>query len=192
MDTRHPVEPPLHDERLTLEAPAPGAGTDTPAVPMMLGTRRDFCRAACVASLGALAATALQACGGGSSNPNDPNGNFTGFPVLPSINATVTGGAATFTIDASSPLANPGGAALVTSNLGSMLVVRNDATNVSAFTAICTHQQCTVNTFQNGTFQCPCHGSQYNTSGAVTRGPAPSALRRFNATLTNNVVSITV
>ena len=170
MDTRLPVEP----------------------VPVMLGTRRDFCRAACVASLGALAATALQACGGGSNNPNDPNGNFTGFPVLPSINATVANGAATFTIDAASPLANPGSAALVTSAIGSMLVVRNDAATVTAFTATCTHQQCTVNTFQGGTFQCPCHGSQYNTSGAVTRGPAPSSLRRFNATLNNNVVTITV
>ena len=192
MDTRHPVEPSLADERLTLEALAPGAQADTPAVPMLFGSRRDFCRAACVASLGALAATAIQACGGGSSNPNDPNGNFTGFPVLPSIQATVAGGAATFTIDAASPLNNAGGAALVTSNLGSMLVVRNDATTVSAFTATCTHQQCTVNTYQNGTFQCPCHGSQYNTSGGVTRGPAPSALRRFNATLANNVVTITV
>jgi Rieske Fe-S protein len=165
--------------------------TRLPVEPLIPGTRRDFCRAACVASLGALAASALQGCGG-SSNPNDPNGNFSGFPVLPSIQATVTNGAATFTIDATSPLANPGGAALVTSNLGSMLVVRNDATTVTAFTATCTHQQCTVNTFQGGTFQCPCHGSQYNASGAVTRGPAPSSLRRFNATLTNNVVSITV
>jgi cytochrome b6-f complex iron-sulfur subunit len=192
METRHPVEPSLRDELVTLEAPAPGAPADPLAVPATLGTRRDFCRAACVASLGALAAATLQACGGGSNNPNDPNGNFTGFPVLPSINATVANGAATFTIDASSPLATPGNAALVTSGIGSMLVVRNDATTVTAFTAICTHQQCTVNTFQGGTFQCPCHGSQYNTSGAVTRGPAPSSLRRFNATLNNNVVTITV
>jgi cytochrome b6-f complex iron-sulfur subunit len=192
MDTRLPLEPSLADDVLTLEAPAPGALDDTPAVPMMLGTRRDFCRAACVASLGAFAAAAIQACGGGGSNPNDPNGNFSGFPVLPSINATVSNGAATFPIDAASPLVNPGSAALVTSSIGSMLVVRNDATTVTAFTATCTHQQCTVNTFQSGTFQCPCHGSQYNTSGQVTRGPAPSSLRRFNATLANNIVTITV
>jgi Rieske Fe-S protein len=40
-------------------------------------------------------------------------------------------------------------------------------------------------------FQCPCHGSRYNTGGQVVRGPATQSLRRFNATITNDVISIT-
>jgi Rieske Fe-S protein len=113
-------------------------------------------------------------------------------PALPSLNATVTNGAATLTVDGTA-LASAGGAALVTSGLGTMLVVRNDATTISAFTATCTHQQCTINGFTEGVFQCPCHGSRFNpSSGSVVRGPASQGLRKFTATLANGVVSITV
>ncbi len=184
MDTRTLVESPL--------AAAPAAAADTlgAPVPAMLGTRRDFCMAACQAlSLGAIAAT-LQACGGGS-NPNEPSGNFN-ITAIPSLNATVTNGAATLTVDGTT-LASAGGAALVTSGLGTMIVVRNDAASISAFTATCTHQQCTINGFTEGVFQCPCHGSRFNaSSGSVVRGPATQGLRKFTATLANGVVSITV
>jgi len=37
---------------------------------------------------------------------------------------------------------------------------------------ICTHLGCVPNGVQNG-WSCPCHGSQYDISGRVTRGPAP-------------------
>jgi nitrite reductase/ring-hydroxylating ferredoxin subunit len=157
----------------------------------MLGTRREFCMAACQAlSLGAIAAT-LQACGGGS-NPNEPSGGGGGnVPTLPSLNATVTNGAATLTVDGTA-LSSTGGAAMVTSALGTMLVVRNDATTVSAYTATCTHQQCTINGFGGNVFQCPCHGSQFNpANGSVVRGPATQPLRRFTASINNGVVSIT-
>jgi len=72
------------------------------------------------------------------------------------------------------------------------LVVRTDATSASAYTATCTHQQCTITGITGSLFQCPCHGSQYNTSnGAVVRGPATQNLRRFNATVSGDVISIT-
>jgi nitrite reductase/ring-hydroxylating ferredoxin subunit len=189
MDTRHLVESPLAVALPTATRPAPADPLGTP-VPATLGTRRDFCLAACQAlSLGAIAAT-LQACGGGG-NPNEPSGG-NNVPALPSLNATVTNGAATLSVDGTA-LASAGGAALVTSGLGTMLVVRNDATTISAFTATCTHQQCTVNGFTEGVFQCPCHGSRYNaSSGSVVRGPATQPLRKFTATLANGVVSITV
>jgi len=184
MDTRHLVDSPV--------AAAPAAAADPLgiAVPATLGTRRDFCVAACQAlSLGAIAAT-LQACGGGSDNPNEPSGGFGNVPSLPSLNATVTNGTATVNV-AGTALATAGGTAIVSSSIGTMLVVRNDAASVSAFTATCTHQQCTVTGFTEGVFQCPCHGSRYNTGGMVVRGPATQNLRRFNATITNDVISIT-
>src|SRR5215218_10236911 len=130
MDTRQLVDSPL-------AATAEALGTPVHAT---LGTRREFCVAACQAlSLGAIAAT-LQACGGGS-NPNEPSGGFGNVPSLPALNATVTNGAATLTVDGTA-LAASGGAAIVSSGLGTMLVVRNDATSVVAYTATCTHQQC--------------------------------------------------
>ncbi|MEO5824027.1 MAG: Rieske (2Fe-2S) protein [Vicinamibacteraceae bacterium] len=184
MDTRHFVESPLAAASLAEAEPL------GPALPATLGTRRDFCVAACQAlSLGAIAAT-LQACGGGGS-PNEPSGSFGNVPTLPSLNATVANGAASLTVDGTA-LSAAGGAAIVTSSLGSMLVVRNDATTVSAYTSTCTHQQCTINGFGGNVFQCPCHGSQFNpANGSVVRGPATQSLRRFTASINNGVVSIT-
>ena len=43
---------------------------------------------------------------------------------------------------------------------------------------ICTHLGCIPLAHQGdyGGFFCPCHGSQYDTSGRVRRGPAPQNL----------------
>jgi nitrite reductase/ring-hydroxylating ferredoxin subunit len=46
-----------------------------------------------------------------------------------------------------------------------------------AFTAICTHQGCIVNSVSNGTINCPCHGSKFSIKdGSVVNGPATSPL----------------
>ncbi|WP_432138564.1 MULTISPECIES: Rieske (2Fe-2S) protein [unclassified Streptomyces] len=46
-----------------------------------------------------------------------------------------------------------------------------------AFSAICTHQGCTVNKVADGTIDCPCHGSRYRIEdGSVAAGPAPRPL----------------
>ena len=39
-------------------------------------------------------------------------------------------------------------------------------------------------------YVCPCHGSQYSTSGAVLNGPATQPLRQFATQFTNNVLTI--
>jgi Rieske Fe-S protein len=45
------------------------------------------------------------------------------------------------------------------------------------FSAVCTHQGCTVNEVAGGTINCPCHGSKFDvTDGSVTAGPAPKPL----------------
>ena len=47
-----------------------------------------------------------------------------------------------------------------------------------AFSAICTHQGCTVNRVRNGAIECPCHNSRFSiTDGAVVRNPAPQPLQ---------------
>ena len=61
-----------------------------------------------------------------------------------------------------------------------------------ALTAICTHEQCTVTGFQSSRYVCPCHGSQYTTSGSVVQGPATRALQQFVTRFTNSVVTITL
>jgi len=46
---------------------------------------------------------------------------------------------------------------------------------VAAISLVCTHLGCTVNRVETG-FQCPCHGSQYDSDGIVVGGPAPRTL----------------
>jgi cytochrome b6-f complex iron-sulfur subunit len=56
-------------------------------------------------------------------------------------------------------------------------IVRDD-NHLLAQTAICTHRACKIRATENG-FLCPCHGSTFDLSGAVTRGPARRNLPRF-------------
>jgi Rieske Fe-S protein len=44
----------------------------------------------------------------------------------------------------------------------------------------CTHLQCTVNV-EGAQLVCPCHGSAFDRTGLVLRGPAARPLRRFAA-----------
>ena len=46
-----------------------------------------------------------------------------------------------------------------------------------AFTAVCTHQGCTVGSISGGAIHCPCHGSAFSIKdGSVVNGPATSPL----------------
>jgi cytochrome b6-f complex iron-sulfur subunit len=49
--------------------------------------------------------------------------------------------------------------------------IRHDERGLYAINATCTHLGCWVKQASTG-FECPCHGSQFTTTGAVTNGPA--------------------
>lgn len=52
-----------------------------------------------------------------------------------------------------------------------------------AFSAVCTHQGCPVQTITEGTINCPCHGSQFSVEdGSVVTGPATSPLKKLALT----------
>jgi cytochrome b6-f complex iron-sulfur subunit len=94
------------------------------------------------------------------------------------------------TIAATSPLASTGAMALVTSNAGSFLVTRTGANTFVALTAQCTHEACVVSSSTGQTFVCPCHGSEFDTTGRVVVGPASVPLRQFQTQFANNVLTI--
>ena len=55
-----------------------------------------------------------------------------------------------------------------------------------AVSAICTHLGCTVNHTSDDHYACPCHGSRFNSNGAVIGGPAPKPLQWFLVSLTRD------
>lgn len=67
-----------------------------------------------------------------------------------------------------------GGVVLAARNL---VVTQPTAGQFKAFSAVCTHQGCTVNEVAGGTISCPCHGSRFAVAdGAPTAGPATAPL----------------
>lgn len=121
-------------------------------------------------------AGALAACGGGGGS-EDGAGAGAG--------ATPTGPPA--------PLARlediPVGGALSATAPGrkKVLLVRPTADEVVGLSAICTHQGCTV-VPDSGALGCPCHGSVFELTGEVRRGPAETALAAFAVTVVDGDV----
>lgn len=90
---------------------------------------------------------------------------------------------------------NPGDRTLAQGLKGdpTYLVVEPDKTIGSyGINAVCTHLGCVVpwNASENK-FMCPCHGSQYDNTGKVVRGPAPLSLALVHATVEEDKVSFT-
>jgi cytochrome b6-f complex iron-sulfur subunit len=110
--------------------------------------------------------------------------------ALPVLTGQDTSSGVTISIDSASPLATVGGAALVESGSRALLVARTGQNSFAALSAICTHLACVISGFGNGVYVCPCHGSQFTTSGSVVSGPASSPLPQFTATLSGATLTI--
>ncbi|MEU6807313.1 Rieske (2Fe-2S) protein, partial [Streptomyces neyagawaensis] len=58
-----------------------------------------------------------------------------------------------------------------------VVVTQPQEGDFKAFSAVCTHRACLVTTVEDGTINCPCHGSKFSvTDGAVENGPAQRPL----------------
>jgi Rieske Fe-S protein len=58
-----------------------------------------------------------------------------------------------------------------------IVVTQPSAGQFKAFSAICTHQGCTVSAVTDGAIKCPCHGSSFAVAdGSVITGPARKPL----------------
>jgi cytochrome b6-f complex iron-sulfur subunit len=110
---------------------------------------------------------------------------------LPIANGVLANGVVAVTIDANSPLAATGGMALVQASGNAWLVARTGQDTFTAFSAICTHERCTITGFSNQLFVCPCHGSEFDTSGMVVRGPAAVPLRAHATQFANGTLTFT-
>jgi cytochrome b6-f complex iron-sulfur subunit len=157
-------------------------------------SRRQFCAHACQAASVAAVSALLPACGGGDdSNPTNPSGGGGSTQALPVINGTVAG--RTVSVSTTGSLANPGSAALVQANgvtPNVFLVFRDSTTAFTVLTAVCTHEGCTVDSFNGQLYTCPCHGSKYTTAGGVANGPANRNLQAYASALSGTTLTFTV
>lgn len=128
-------------------------------------TRRDLLRTAGVTSGAILGGAALAACTQGQ--PENTGGGAGGEGgVVVALADIPVGGAVSATIDGQA-----------------VLVTQPAEGEIHAFSAICTHQGCTV-TPGDGDLACPCHGSRYAlTDAAVLAGPAPAPLAEVPVTV---------
>lgn len=95
-------------------------------------------------------------------------------------------------------MANPGTPAgnVSSTMIGSLVVVSGafilgrDAQGLYAMSISCTHQGCPVSLSGSGLY-CPCHGSRFDSNGAVLQGPARTPLTHY-AVLVDSAGNITV
>lgn len=144
-------------------------------------SRRDFLSKACPAIV--FTVLALPGC---DSNAMEGEDDL----LTPDEGVTIEG--STITLDLrgtrTSALATSGGFLYISP--AKVVAVNTGGSTIRAFTSICTHEGCDVDQFQGGRMVCPCHGSQYDTSGNVVQGPATGALKEYPVTRTGNTVTI--
>ena len=128
----------------------PDGGTDTGCA---CWSRRESLKAAGVAVVGA---AGLGACG--SSTGDAPSGAASAAGgVIAAADVPVGGGKVFDDVK--------------------VVVTQPTQGDFKAFSAICTHQGCTVNGVANGVITCPCHGSTFDiATGEVKQGPATKPL----------------
>jgi Rieske Fe-S protein len=135
-------------------------------------SRREFLKTMAVSGGVAVGGSLLASCGSGGS------GNSISLDLTRPENQPLATVGGTLALDANG--LDPQG----------MLLYRSGANSVLVFSRRCTHAGCTIGPFQNGVSTCPCHGSQYNTRGAVVRGPSQSPLLVHAATVSGTTVTI--
>jgi cytochrome b6-f complex iron-sulfur subunit len=153
--------------------PAPdatGAPADDACLPEHCASRR-----AVLLGAGLLGAAALAGCGSSSGSAH-------------------AGATPTTTSASPTPLATvaqiPVGGAIGVKDAANKPIILSQPTagQVKAFTAICTHQGCTVAP-KGQELDCPCHGSRYNAfTGAVLNGPATQPLAAVPVTVSGGNV----
>jgi Rieske Fe-S protein len=73
-----------------------------------------------------------------------------------------------------------------------VVVTQPEAGTFKAFSAVCTHQGCTVAGIQNGSIVCPCHGGMFSiTDGSVQGGPPPAPLDAKTVSVSDTTITVT-
>lgn len=125
-------------------------------------------RAALAAGAGAVGAVGLAACGGSGASSSElpPSGQQVAKVADIKVGQAISANAAGKPVIVSRPTQN----------------------SVACFSAICTHQGCTVQA-QGDKAVCPCHGSVYDAlTGRVIQTPAPAPLAKVAVQIKNGEI----
>lgn len=144
--------------------------------PVPCCTRRQVLRGASVAAGGFAVGAALVACSEGTD------------PSQGADDVATTGAGESVVALADVPV---GGAVSAEISGVPVLVTRPAQDEVHVFSAVCTHQGCTV-TPGDGVLECPCHRSVFSlTDAAVRSGPAPEPLAEIAVEVVDGDVVVT-
>ena len=147
-------------------------------------SRSSFIRLGTALGMGAAGASILAACGGGGEASSPVTNEEATGRIEGAKEATGGGGSTVAQVQGGGAIAQesdvtPGSAVEFTDEeLGQPAVlVRLDNGDFKAYSAVCTHQGCTV-AYKNGQLACPCHGSVFDPAkgASVVAGPAPRPL----------------
>ena len=137
-------------------------------------TRRTMFRGAAVTGV---AVPFLAACGGGDSSSGSGGDGSSG---------SGSGGGATTLATADVPV---GGGKILPDQ--QIVVTQPTDGDFKAFTAVCTHQGCTVSSVEDEQIVCKCHNSHFSIEdGSPVSGPAKAALASKKVTVEGDQISV--
>lgn len=140
--------------------------------PSVLVPRRSMLRGVAVGGAAVAGGALLAACGDDTTDSGSPSPAPNSGPSTEPGGSGGGGGSEVLLATAKVP---EGGGVILPD--AEVVVTQPTAGDFKAFSAICTHQGCTVGDVAGGVIICPCHGSQFSVEdGSVTAGPAPSPL----------------
>jgi nitrite reductase/ring-hydroxylating ferredoxin subunit len=141
-------------------------------------SRGRFLRLGTALGVGAASASMLAACGGGGSGSGGSGSGSGGGSGGNAAGSTKSGGSKETQASGGQAIAKasavaPGSAVEFKDSGQPAVLVHLDSGDFVAYSAVCTHQGCTV-AYRGGQLACPCHGSVFDPANgaAVVSGPA--------------------
>ena len=117
----------------------------------------------------------LAACGGDDTNAADPSAS-----TKPGVAGETLAGTSDVPV---------GGCFVVAAS--KVVVTQPTEGDFKAFSAVCTHQGCIVDSGTDGEIRCPCHGSRFSLEdGAPSSGPASTPLSAVEVTVDGDSITL--